>query len=345
MYKSGMTYAEYCQIIESEIKSLRIKERRLNEKKQIYAKCCRLNKDVVFLGVEKIRELFKTNEGKKQFEKILKCVFGENFFDDMTLDEKKEYQSKGLFIKDNLDEILGTVYGNKYGYNFERPNSWQDMVLFINNVLNVYNNVLLNDAVKEQFFILLFSLNKVIEKAYAKTIVSAREISFVINMYNEFLSAVNEKRNVKIDDNSCSLIKNILNKDGRSFVLLEEKEEKKIGFGDAFILFCESYNSDIKKAQESTVENKKQLKTKKRIDTYYNNIKNTSFEDLSNKNFPRYYNNDYVQIIKGLIDRFIQDLNEDEKWLPYYTITQMHYASYFKTRYYDEEKVFGKRVN
>lgn len=343
MDKTGMTYAEYCDILKNEIQALGIKKQTLNSKNEIFSKCCDLKKDVVYLGFEKMNKLLNNEHGKNTFKDVLKCIFGHAFFDDMTKEQKEEYNKKGFFTKYNLDEIFSMVYGIHYGYEFKRPTSWDDMILFLNNVFEVFNNNLINSAQKEPYHRILFAFNRMIEASYANSVAESREINFILNMYNEFLSAFDEKRKVNIDEKTYPLIKNALNKDSRKFITLEDDTEKKIGFGDAFIMFCELYNSEFKKAQENALKNKEQLKVQTQIDKYYKRIKSIPFERLENKNFPKYTNDNYVQVIKGVIDNFEKDLNTDENWLPYYTVTMAHYASYFKTKYYDEEKVFGKR--
>lgn len=343
MDKTGMTYAEYCDILENEMKVLSEKKQTLDSKNEVFSRCCNLKNDVVYLGFEKMKMLLNDENGKNKFKEALKCIFGHDFFEDMTKEQKEEYNKKGFFTKYNLDEILGMIYGSNYGHEFKRPSSWDEMILFLNNVFEVFNNNLINSALKEPYHRILFSFNRLIEASYANSIAEMREINFILNMYNEFLSAFDKKRMVNIDEKTYPLIKNALNKDSRKFITLENDEEKKIGFGDAFIMFCELYNSEFKKAQENVLKNKEQLKVQEQIDKYYKRIKNILFDKLENKNFPKYTNENYVQIIKGVIDNFEKDLNSDERWLPYYTVSLMHYASYFKTKYYDEEKVFGKK--
>lgn len=343
MDKTGMTYAEYYDILKNEIKDLIVKKQMLNSKNEIFSKCCDLKNDVVYLGFEKMKKLLNDEQEKNKFKDVLKCIFGPDFFEDMTKKQKEECNKKGLFTKYNLDEILGMIYGTGYGYEFKRPNSWDDMILFLNNTFEVFNNNLLNNSSKEPYHRILFAFNQMVEVSYANSVVEFREVNFILNIYNEFLSAFDKKRKVNVDEKVYPLIKNALNKDSRKFIALENDREKKIGFGDAFIMFCELYNSEFEKAQENALKNKEQLKVQAQVDKYYKRIRNILFDKLENKNFPKYTNENYVQIIKGVINNFEKDLNIDEKWLPYYTASLMHYASYFKTKYYDEEKVFGKK--
>lgn len=345
MDKNGMTYAEYYEIIKIELKKLNLIGQDLNQKNMFFSKCCTVKNDIVTLGFPKIQEILNDVRGKENLKKVLECVFGSDFFDDLTKEKQEESKKKNIFTKYDLDEddFLGKVYGNRYNLEFKRPTSWDDMIIFLSNVFEVINNNFISDASKVTYRRVAFVFNRLIESTYANNLAESRETNFVSNNYNEFLSAIDEKRMVNIDEKTYPLIKNILNKDSRKFELLEDPKDKKIGFGDAFVMFCELYNNELEKVQKTISDNKTQSKIETKVNKYYKRIKNMSFNKLENKNFPKYNNENYVQIIKGIIDRFLKDLNEDEKWLPYYTVAQMHYASYFKTKYYDEDN-FNKEL-
>ncbi len=343
MDKTGMTYAQYCDILENEVNKLEQKKQDMNSKNKVFSKCCKIKNERVFLGFQKMEELLKNENEKDTLIEILKYIFGPAFFEDMTKEQKELYEKNGFFTKYNLDIIFGPIYGNHYGHEFKKPTSWDEMFILLNNVFDVLDNNLINNSVKEPYQRLIFSFNTLIENYYANNISKTNEIEFTLNIYKEFLKAFKEKRMINIDEKIYPLIKNTLNKDNRKFIVLEDEEEKKAGFGDVFIMFCESYNNEYKKALESFFENKKQLKINSQIDKYYNRIKNIPFDKLENKNFPKYTNENFVQIIKGVIDCFNEDLSSSDEMLKYYTVSLMHYASYFKTKYYDSKNVYGKK--
>lgn len=348
MDKNGMTYDEYLGLLKKEVETLKIKQSNLTVKNDTFAKCCTVvkksNKEFVILGVDKMINLLKTNQGRDEFKALLKLIFGEAFFEEMSEEEKADYQKQGLFMKDDLHIVLGKVNGFRSGHLFKNPNSWDEMVAFLNNCVDVCRNQSMNEEQKEDFYKILFSFNKLIETSYTKSIELVRETNFVINIYNEFISAFENKRKVNISKESYGLIGNILNKDNRKFITIEDDSEKEIGFGDAFIMFCELYNNDLEALTNKNKENKERLKIETRAQKYYKRIKSIPFDNLENKYFPKYTNENYVMIIKKVIDMFLNDLNADEKWLPYYTATIMHYASYFKTKYYDEDKFKEEQV-
>ncbi len=342
MDKNGMAYDEYLELLKKEVETLNVKQRNLTVKNDAFAKCCKIinknNKETVILGVDVMVNLLKTSHGKDKFKTLLKFVFGEAFFDELSEKEKSDYQKQGLFMKDDLSVVLGEVYGFKRGYLFKNPNSWDEMITFLNNCVNVCNDWSIKEEEKDDFYKILFSLKKLIETSYDKSMALKKETSFIISVYNEFILAFENKRKVNINKESYDLIRNILNKDNRKFMTIEDGTEKEIGFGDAFVMFSELYNNDLELLINKNKENKESLKIERRAQKYYKRIKSIPFDELENKFFPKYTNENYVMIIKKVIDLFLNDLNADEKWLPYYTAVIMHYASYFKTKYYDEDQ-------
>ena len=346
MEKNAMTYDEYYELIKKETKKLKVKQDNIKRKNKVFSNCCMIsnikNEEVVFLGIEKLKDMFKTENGKNHLINILKYVLGSSFFEDMNEEQKLEYKKQGLLIKDDLHEVLGEVYGNSYGYSFKTPNSWEDMILFLKGCSDIYYNNLIHFKLKEPFYRILSAFNKLIETTYARSIAEEREVSFIINSFEKFLSAFEKNKKTNIDKSLYDLIRYALNKDERKFIILEDGNERQISFGDTFIMFCELYDKNIEEALNERVKNKEEVKINTQINKYYKRISKIPFNILENKNFPKYTNENYVKIIKGIIDKFSNDLNDDEKWLPYYVAVQMHYASYFKTKYYDEEKVFGK---
>lgn len=343
MEKIGMTYGEYCEILKNEIKRLNLKIKDLNSKNNTFSKCCKLEKDVVTLGFERMQELLNSKTGKEKFIGMLKYFFGYDFFEDMTEEQRQEYAKKGLFTKDNIDEIFGKVYGTHYEQEFKRPNSWEDMVLFLNRVFKVHNNDSINSNAKEPYDRILFAFNIMLENYYANSIAECRETNFILNIYNEFLNAFNDKRKVKIDSKTYPLITKALNKDERKFITIEDSKEKKIGFGDTFIMFCELYNNELEKVKAAYSESKKEQKIKAQIDKYFKRITSIPFDELENKYFPKYTNENYVEIINGVIEKLKEAVKNDESLIFHNSVTLMHYACYFKTKYYDSEKVFGKK--
>ncbi len=345
MDKNGMTYAEYYEIVKIELKKLDLIRKDLNQKNTVFSKCCEVKNDIVTLGFARMQEILNDVRGKENFKKVLECVFGSDFFDDLTKEKQEEYKKKDVFTKYDLDEddFLGKIYGKRYNLEFKKPTSWDDMILFLNNIFKVINNNYISDISKDMYHRILFVFNRLVESTYANNLAESREANFISNTYNEFLSAFEKNKAVNIDEKTYPLIKRILNKDSRKAISLEDSKEKEMGFGDTFIMFCELYNNELEKVQKTILENKAQSKIETQINKYHKRIKNMPFDKLENKNFPKYNNENYVQIIKGIIGRFLKDLNEDEKWLPYYTASQMHYASYFKTKYYDEDN-FNKEL-
>ncbi len=347
MDKHAITYDEYLELLKNEVETLKIKRSNLTIKNDTFANCCTIvkknNEEVVIFGIDKMINLFKTNNGKEEFKNLLKYIFGDAFFKEFSKEEKADYKKQGFFTKDDLPEVLGSVYGIRYGYLFKNPNSWDEMVEFLSNCANVCCNTNLNESQKEAFYKILLAFNKLIESSYANSVALKREINFIISIYNEFILGLENKRKIKINMESYDLIRNILNKDDRKFIMIDD-DLKEIGFGDAFITFCKLYNNDVESLANKDAENKERLKTKMRAQKYYKRITSIPFDKLENKYFPKYTNKNYVVLIKKVIDMLLNDLKSDEKWLPYYTATIMHYASYFKTKYYDEEKFEKENV-
>lgn len=348
MEKNAMTYDEYYEIIKQENDKLKKEIEIVKLSNNSFKNCCKLNKthngELVYLGFDKIGELLKSKQGRTNLINMLKVVFGEDFFIELTEEEKEKYKKQDIFLKDDLALALSKTNGNKCGYLFTTPNSWEELVSYMEGCLNVCSSGLSNSNTKDLYGKMLSFFNNLIETTYAKNIEKEREMSFVSKLYSEFLNSYEKSKIVNIEKNTYGLIKTILNKDNRKFIIMEAGEEKETGFGDAFIIICELFNNEINKLKAKTELEKEQLKINTQINKYFKRISKIPFDNLENKNFPKYTNEDYVEIINGVIDKFNDILSEDDKWLPYYTISLMHYASYFKTKYYDADKV-SKKLN
>lgn len=329
--KKKMTYEEYVKLIKKE------KDKLTQENKELLAQSTALNSvcnvtdakhgELVICNSDLVINEFN-NGTNNECVKLLQIIFGSNFFKELSPKEKKDCVKNGYFTKDDLDDILGNVYGNNYGISFTKPQNWTEFKNFICNCVKVVKDDKIFSKDKEKYFSILFALKSLFESKYAFIIQKQRENSFIINTYKKFITAFESAQKVNLTSDDRDLIKIALNKDPRKFLTSDGKD---VDFGDAFLIFCDLYNSEF----DALMEDSKNKKIEAKANKYYKRIKNIPFDVLKNVNFPKYSNDDYVLIIKKIIQKFDHDVTIDDGMLPYYTAAVMHYAMYYKIKYKD----------
>lgn len=336
-----MSYGEYNVLLKSEKKKL------LNENNELSSQSIALNNvcnvtnskhgELVICNFNEVLNVFGNNFNNL-CTKLLQIVFGSNFFNELSPEEKEDCVKNGYFTKDDLDGFLGKVYGNNYNICFTKPENWSEFKNFVCNCVKVISDENVFSKDKEKYFSILLALKTLFEKKYAFIIQKQRENIFIINMYEKFITAFENGKRVELTNDERDLIKIALNKDSRKFLT---SDDRKIDFGDAFIIFCDLYNEEYNTIMSDVEIKRIEAKANK----YYKRIKSIPFDKLENVNFPKYSNGNYVSIIKKIIEKFEADLTLDDGVLPYYTAAMMHYAMYYKTKYVDDENLSVKGKN
>ena len=337
--KRSMTYKEYYNFISNEIntinKSINVRTYENNN----FNNFCKLNENNhvlnIMLDLESMYNCLKDSKKKNIIINSLKAVFGTEFFDDFDEEKYKRCKEKGLFCKDDIDKLLKDAYGKFYGYDFSRPNSYDELASFLLKCFEIFNNSLIKNEDKKSYIAIIYGFKALIENKYMDNIAKKREAIYILDKYNEFKNAYNEFRKVNISQKDHEYIKFVLNKDERKFIDARDGIEKPIGLGDVFLIFISDYNMEHENFNKSKNDSKINLK----VDNYYNKIKKISVSDLENKNLPKYSNKNFIEIMKKLISNFEEDLTKDEAYLPYYTLLMIHQASFYKSKYYKDNYI------
>lgn len=335
---------EYYNLLKNDLPELIEKSKKDNNKLKILGSYCsskvEKNGIRVYTNFQKVNDSLQKPLNIKSFVKVLEILFGIKFFDEIDEETLAKLKENNMFTKDNLDDLLCKVYGNKYGFNFSRPSNYYEFSEFISNCYKVYNDPNIDRKSKENYLNIVCAINRQIERRFNNIIQTNNQENFVIDMYTRFIKAYEKGNPVVINDEEKKKTLEILNKIESIFFVQEENEDKTIGTGEAFLLVVEAYNEELELLYKKEKEDKENHKANKKVDKYYKKITKTPIDKLEVKNFPKYSNENYLQII----DTLIKKLENDKLW-DYVTLCYLNYMDYFKSSYYKDNEKLKKGVS
>lgn len=340
---SDYTVKDYFDFLEKERINL-VLDKTLDEKIKQFYTCCYLNKSKtgVICDAKKVEALTKTSEGIEKLKAILTATFGRDMFN--TTDEQdKELEEKyrNLVTKSNFDKHYGKIIG-------ENPKSYDDIINIIIRLFDISNSTLSSKIRKEKADSALNGINSTIANALSEALALKIDKEYTITFLSELINAFNKKGLISIykPDNFEKTFNNL----AKSRFLGNKALNNELGTITLF--FVEQHNKIIRERDENKDEirrkNKLEKKLKKQVYNYFDVI--TTKEDLKNEDFPRYSDENVVDLYNMLDKRFDKKIEESkkddeiDKLIELKAITQMMYVGYFASEYYDEEKVFKKVV-
>ena len=334
---------EYYNLLKNQLPELMDESKKDNNNLKILGSYCKTKTDKngvkVYADFQRVSDSLEKSKNIKTFAKALEILFGTKFFEEIDEETLTKLKENNMFTKDNIDDLLGKVYGNKYGLIFNRPSNYYDFAEFISNCYKVCNNSSIDRKSKEEYLNIVCAINRVIERRFNDIMQINFKENFVIDMYTRFIKAYEKGNVVVINEEEKKKALEILNKIESIFFVQEENEDKTVGTGDAFLLVVEAYNEDLEMLEKQEKEDKENHKTNKKVDKYYKKITKTPIDKLEVKNFPKYSNENYLQIINALINK----LENDKLW-DYVTLCYLNYMDYFKSSYYKDNENLKKGV-
>lgn len=283
----------------------------------------------VYSDIANINMLLKKFNNRIIFKDALKAIYGPDFFSEYTEEEKKFCRENGLFTKEDLDEMLKSVYGTKYGYTLKKPNNYNELYEFIMTCFEIFNDTRINQKAKEPYFTILYSIASLMEITCKRDLNKLYKINKKIDIYDIFVKAYNKKSNIELTLEKENEIKEVLSNDERKFTTLEENNNKVLSFSEAYLLFCKNLNECNKEEQEE----KESKKVNKKADKYFNKISKRNIDKLDNCNFPDYGDECYSKIMEKLLNKF----SGKEEFIEHYAILLMYHAGSFNRKYMDSK--------
>ena len=285
---------EYYNLLKNQLPELMDESKKDNNNLKILGSYCKSKIDKngvkVYADFQRVSDSLEKSKNIKSFAKALEILFGTKFFDELDEVILTKLKENNMFTKDNLDDLLGKVYGNKDGFTFERPSNYLEFAEFIGNCYKVYNNSGINKNGKEDYLNIICVINREIERRFNAILNVNFQENFVIDMYTRFIKAYEKGNPVIINEEEKKKVLEILNKIESIFFVQEENEEKTIGTGDAFLLVIEAYNEELELLDKKEKEDKENHKANKKVDKYYKKITKTHIDKLEFKNLHKYSN-------------------------------------------------------
>lgn len=330
----NFTVKEFFTFLDDKKKELKLQNDEMEKNLIVYKNCFDYiqNKDYVICNRNMLNKMILTTNGKKTCVEILRNVFGPSFFE-LNEDEIKEYKDNGLYTRDQFYDMIRPIIGNKNGVSINLPESYEDFVDLIKACLEVICNDNIHSKVKEVYSIIYCTIEQIIGVNFKNKKKEVIENKYIIDCINTIISLVKAKKIIECDDKFINALDKkmyqIKNCDDGSIDYVSCE------FGKYTAFFINKYNEEIKR-----IEKEKELKSK--TNKYYKKLTKTELEKLSNDDFPSYADEDVVEIYKNLINKLNDAANKKHALYDIRSITELMYAGYFGSEYYDEEKVFGK---
>lgn len=314
----------------------------------LYEKCCKKEvytdpytkaKKTKFLCYQnKIEQMLSSEKSKETLKLILMHVLGENFFE-LSDEEDKKNEELGFFTKRSIDKLFEDCISNYYGKPIVSPKSWDDMINNISNLIGIINDPNIPNNVKEKYLTSLNRIETLIANKYARMMGRLDEQTYAINTIGTIVKNVKAGKPIDIKDHEDEF-KKILNKN----ILIETTHDdgtvsyEEADYGDVTIDCINRYNKNL-----DNINNGKKID--KKASKYYKLIKKTPVDKLEKDMFPSYSDEDIVELYRNIFERFNKTMENNPKLFDELAtklaISQMEYAGYFTSKYYDEEKVFG----
>ena len=288
--------------------------------------CCKYDETLkkYFCYANSISDMLKNNATKQKFKEVLIDTYGSDFFD---IDEKeiKKRVSEDYYTTIQFSELFNNVAHLRVPTDFD---SFVTSVEYLckSSTYNTKHAEVLND------------IQRRIASRYITIYKANYNQMYAINKIEKILELYKAKKEIAVNDD-LNRLSTILNECIVNEYTTEDGKivTDKIDFGVVTIAFILEYNHQL--YLDKIVRPK--------VNTYYKTITKTPLEELKNRDFPKYSDKDVVEIFRMLDDKFtekIQKCKNDKKkdeLIELQAITQMNYAGYFTSKYYDEEKVFG----
>lgn len=329
-----MTIKEYYECLKIELEKLndaiKIKQ---NEDAHIL-RCCDVieteDKKIVKASINKMHKLVSNKIG---FIEILKATFGYKIFNEISDEELEKIKKAGCFTPERFDDILTMAYGSYDGYKLNRPNSWNELYMFILKCFEAIEDDRVTEKNKSVYYNVLYRLATFMTNIVVKNINAVNNMTEARNAYNTFIKGYDAKNYIKKEDISQDQI-NILNQNSNKFILQTKDNEKiEIGLGSTLLFFIDDFNEIITQAKKEVDDSKINYKAEK----YYKKIVSIPFNELDKKNFPKYSNKNFKEIMQKILNSVEDAMIVDEDLTPYYTVLMMHYAHYFRTNNYIQD--------
>lgn len=328
------TVKEFFVFLDDKKKELKLQNDIMEKDFIVYKNCFDYieSRDCVLCNRNMVNKMVSTTNGKKTYAKILENVFGPKFFK-LNKEEMEEYKNNGIYTKDQFYDMISPIIGNKNGVSINLPQSYEDLVDLIASCLEVVCNDNIHTKVKEAYSMVYCTIEQIIGVNFKNKTKEVLENKYIIDCINTIISLVKAKKQVKYDNKFIEALDKKMYQinnydDGRvDYVCCE--------FGKTTAMFIDKHNEEIKH-----LEKEKELKS--RTNKYYKKLTKTKLENLSNDDFPSYADEDVVEIYRSLINKLNEASDKKHALYDIRAITELMYAGYFGSEYYDEEKVFGK---
>lgn len=276
----------------------------------------------IICSVPEMAKLLETNAGKVKFIKILKSTFGYNFFDELNSEEIKNAINQNKCTKYNLDRILTPGFGTMYGYDFKKPENWDEFVSYIQNCFNVYKDSHVIEQAKMKYHQLFLTLKTLFESTFLRDFDLLNKYSKANKFYEKFMQGFEKKVKINLTEEEIKEIKSILNLIDSCFYDENDGKLTKLEFGDAYIQIITNYNEaidkkivDDSKNNNLKKENKNDKKTEGNQDLqtpeYFKILKQRikKNQKITDGDLPSYENENFKSIMMELFNLFLNEKN------------------------------------
>jgi len=280
----------------------------------------KINANNITYDNKELSKFITKPDSRGKMVSALKAVFGDDLFTNMS-DE----------IKSDLTDMYKNVIGNKYGTSITFPDSFESFVDSFCKCVELSNSSSIFTVDRQKYLMFVNGIVSTLSHYYNRKIVVSEKSDNVINLYDKYINAYENKELINITDKLSDDIDNAFVDDKRTLLMLEDgsDEKKEITYNQIFKYFIGLNNYEVINLKNKKLLNKKANKIYKKLKRV-NNITDDFFPSFDDEEFkPIMY--ELLNIINGNID--------DEKSADLYAITSMQIVKYYKDSLNDKDKV------
>lgn len=296
------------------------------EKEELYQLICLCSKNVNIAYNKNCDIRNKLSFICKKVNRTVECDMYRYLNNDVTLNKKNviKIALETVFGKDfhkdeNVLNCLNNVFKISYhGKIINKPTSEDEFVDLLIMLGDIANNEYFDSKKKTSCILAIKKIQNYIANKMYNAEECIKETSFVIEKLKEIIDCyINNK---KIELSQKDSFYKVINH-GLSVTLEDDNETKVIqnNISDFIEEFINIHNSSLVKTNEEKIN--------KKTNKYFKKLTEIPYEQLSLKNFPKFSNPNFIDIMEQLLEKF-----SERQCFELSAALSVHYANYYKDK-------------
>lgn len=262
----------------------------------------------------------------KKVNRTVECDMYRYLNNDVTLNKKNVIKialetvfGKDCYKDENVLNCLQDIFKiNYHGKNIDKPNSNHEFVDLLIILGDIANNEYFDSNKRTSCILAIKKIQNVIAQKMYNALACIEEVSFAKEKFTEIINSYLENKKINLKEKD--LFYKVINH-GLSVTFEDENEimESNNNISDFVEEFIMLHNSSLNKKSDEKINN--------RANKYFTKLTKTPYEKLTVKNFPKFSNPNFIEIMEELLKNF-----SEGQYFELCAALSVHYANYYKDK-------------